>query len=558
MENKNSEKTAAEIYREERKKRLEKSAKKNAKKSPELTKFRKGVAKVIAVVLSVIIILGACYGILNFFGISQKILSAAKVGDERISVAKYNYYYMRLYSNIAQTATQYEQQYGSGMGKMYTGYDVNLSPSEQEYTASDLGLGEGKTAYWSDYFRITALDMIHQYTTYYNEAVAEGIRLTEDQEKEIDDAVEQLREYAKKNDYSLNRYLSKQLGSGMNEELLREIYKEQTLAQSLYQVKYAEFEDAQTDDTINKEYAENIKDYALVSVRIFTFKANAETTDEMSDEEKTAAQETALKDAKAKADAALANITDEASFISVAQSNSDTDGYNASTATLSTDATYSGIQQSYGTNTADWIYDAERKVGDVGLLEGNSQYVLAYIVQLPYKDMNYPVNVRHILLKFTTDDNGTNTMSEKEMAALKEQAQSLLDEFNAAPSEDAFAELAKSNSQDEGSASNGGLYEDVQPGQMVTAFNDWCFDESRKPGDTGIVETEYGYHIMYFSGKSEHPVWYSNVKSALASNAYEAFEKDLLEKNEIKENEKIIVWASKQCEKVIDQAYINS
>ena len=38
---------------------------------------------------------------------------------------------------------------------------------------------------------------------------------------------------------------------------------------------------------------------------------------------------------------------------------------------------------------------------------------------------------------------------------------------------------------------------------MVEAFEDWCYDEARKPGDTGIVETTYGYHVMFFSGDSE-------------------------------------------------------
>jgi hypothetical protein len=33
---------------------------------------------------------------------------------------------------------------------------------------------------------------------------------------------------------------------------------------------------------------------------------------------------------------------------------------------------------------------------------------------------------------------------------------------------------------------------------MVPAFNDWCFDEAREPGHSGIVKTEYGYHVMYF------------------------------------------------------------
>ena len=37
----------------------------------------------------------------------------------------------------------------------------------------------------------------------------------------------------------------------------------------------------------------------------------------------------------------------------------------------------------------------------------------------------------------------------------------------------------------------------------MTEFNDWCFDASRKTGDTAIVKTQYGYHIMYFVGYGE-------------------------------------------------------
>ena len=38
---------------------------------------------------------------------------------------------------------------------------------------------------------------------------------------------------------------------------------------------------------------------------------------------------------------------------------------------------------------------------------------------------------------------------------------------------------------------------------MVANFNDWCFDADRKAGDTGIVESTYGYHVMYFVGNSD-------------------------------------------------------
>ncbi len=63
--------------------------------------------------------------------------------------------------------------------------------------------------------------------------------------------------------------------------------------------------------------------------------------------------------------------------------------------------------------------------------------------------------------------------------------------------EESFGELAKEHSSD-GSAVYGGLYEDIPEGYMVQPFNDWCLDKSRKPGDHGIVKTEFGYHIMYF------------------------------------------------------------
>ena len=54
---------------------------------------------------------------------------------------------------------------------------------------------------------------------------------------------------------------------------------------------------------------------------------------------------------------------------------------------------------------------------------------------------------------------------------------------------------------------------------MVTEFNDWVFDTERKEGDTGIVKTTYGYHIMYYVGDSL-PAWKSSVDSVLRRTAY--------------------------------------
>ena len=56
----------------------------------------------------------------------------------------------------------------------------------------------------------------------------------------------------------------------------------------------------------------------------------------------------------------------------------------------------------------------------------------------------------------------------------------------------------------------------------MTEFNDWCFDASRKSGDTGIVETTYGYHVIYFVG-TDLPYWQVQVRDALVENDYTAW-----------------------------------
>lgn len=131
------------------------------------------------------------------------------------------------------------------------------------------------------------------------------------------------------------------------------------------------------------------------------------------------------------------------------------------------------------------------------------------------------INVRHILIapegeKAGTDENGNAVYSEEQLAAAKEKAQALYDQWLAGEAtETSFADLVKDNSTDTGSVSNGGLYENVTPNRMVEEFNDWCFDPARKPGDTGLVETIFGCHIMYFVSASEKTYWYYTAESQI-------------------------------------------
>lgn len=54
--------------------------------------------------------------------------------------------------------------------------------------------------------------------------------------------------------------------------------------------------------------------------------------------------------------------------------------------------------------------------------------------------------------------------------------------------------LAKQFSKDPGSANTGGVYEWFPEGRMVPQFNDFCFQN--KPNEMGVVQTDYGFHII--------------------------------------------------------------
>ena len=133
------------------------------------------------------------------------------------------------------------------------------------------------------------------------------------------------------------------------------------------------------------------------------------------------------------------------------------------------------------------------------------------------------VDVRHILLQ------PADKANEQDWVEAEKNAQNILDQWLAGEaSEESFAALANEHSTDGGSNTKGGLYQYVQPGQMVAEFNDWCFDESRQIGDYGIVKTTHGYHIMYFV-KSQ-PVWYVYAENSAKSQLLQDTMAALMEK----------------------------
>ena len=96
------------------------------------------------------------------------------------------------------------------------------------------------------------------------------------------------------------------------------------------------------------------------------------------------------------------------------------------------------------------------------------------------------IQTAHILIR------ADQQASQAEWDAAKQRADSV---YNALQAGADFAELAKTVSQDPGSARQGGLLPFVQHGQLVKEYEDAAF--ALQPGEmSGVVQSAFGYHII--------------------------------------------------------------
>ncbi|MBP0973660.1 MAG: peptidylprolyl isomerase [Oscillospiraceae bacterium] len=179
-----------------------------------------------------------------------------------------------------------------------------------------------------------------------------------------------------------------------------------------------------------------------------------------------------------------------------------------------------------GAELSEWAFNGGAKPNDTKIIESTGAFYVYMLTSEPGRSEDNVIDVRHIL--FSTDQHtGDDGDTDAALAECRKLAADCLAEWEAGEkTEDSFAELASAKTEDTGSQSTGGLYSNVYRGQMVPTFNDWCFDPSRKSGDTGIVETSYGVHVMYFV-KDNGPKWKVSVSNALKSQAYEKWIADL-------------------------------
>ncbi len=375
---------------------------------------------------------------------------------------------------------------------------------------------------WFDYMTDNTTDSLLLYMVMAEQAIEEGIALSEDEERQIADQVEEIVSQAAEAGYdSEEAYLQEQYGSLITKDTLLKAFQLFFLSNKYHEKLYNGYTYTEQDYAA---YAEENPDKVYVA-DFLCLRIGRDYGEDATQEQLTAA----MNYARAHSGAMDAELTDRQSFFDQAElyfrevytivpdsekpqeddEEEDETVYTESElASLVANCELTAIPYNVSAANGQWVFDPSRKAGDHAVIDDpDTGCCEVYLMLKPlYLQEDETVNVRHILL----DESTSGSMEEA-----KQQAEELLEQWRSGSAdEDYFAELAMQYTADTASASAGGLYEGVMPGDMVEEFDAWCFDPARKEGDTDIVKTDYGYHIMYFVSHGL-PAWQGTADSAL-------------------------------------------
>ena len=430
---------------------------------------------------------------------------ACTVGDIEISKEEYSFNFYSNYSSFLN-------YYSGSLGQI--GLDTSKPLDSQQYSEDET---------WQDFFDEQTYKNLADAVAMSEAAKKAGVSLNEDNQAQVDSYIESIKTGAEANKLSFGSYTKQVFGRKLNESQVRFAMSRVLLADQYAADLYDSYEIG--DDAIDKEYSENKDTYDKVDYRVITVEADLPSSEDMESDAYEKAVSDAMADAKAKADELMEKISGagrvtEANFAKVAMEYAKEIEEDEEKAAAITEEdsfkTVAGKKNVTDDEGADWLFDPDRKSLDTATIEEADAYSI-YLFVNRYRDDYLAVNVRHILVPF--NDDISDAKDDAEDAAAKATAEGYLNEFKAAgATEEAFAEMAKKYGKD-ATTEKGGLMEDIVKGQMVETFNDWIFDPARKAGDYDLVRTEYGWHLVYFSGTSRE-AYKITVSDAIRQRTY--------------------------------------
>lgn len=432
-----------------------------AAKQLKSRKRRKVLTVVAAVVLVAALVLTVAASVLSnkgFFRRHSVVMSTPhyKVTEQMMSYFIYNTY------------ETYVQQYSNQLG-----IDANTSLKKQNFRTD---------ASWFDYFALEARTNLRQVLLFAEKAKEQGVTLTEEELATIDKNVDSA---------DISAYAEK---FALTKADLRAVLQLSSIASKMYAQIIGDYTISDAD--IDAYFAENSKYFKTISYSSVTFPYGENGWYSTASAAKSAADTVAAATTEKAFEAAVEKVLTAigASADNVKQELSD--------------GKRTGAAYTDNSKFSEWAFADDRKLLETYVEDTGSAYAVYQLTALPALDETPLRNFRTILL--TADGCGSADKA-------KAKAEELLGQWKKdGATEDAFAALAKANSEEESTKENGGLYENIADGSMTDTFNTWCFDAARKAGDTTIVQSDTGYHVIYYVGEGRRQ-WQENVKSAMVA-----------------------------------------
>lgn len=467
----------------------------SAKKQMELEKKRKekrnSIIITVCVILAAVLILGlVVLNKMNNSGVMLRSTTAAESENNKVTGTMMAYFY--------NTNLQSYAQYLSMLG-----VDTSKSLKAQECAYVEGG------GTWFDYFTTLTKSYVKELLAVCEAAKKANVSLDDDDRATIQNNIKAIEEQAAANNHTIVTYLAATVGNGINVKDIEDCIGLMLLADK-YKKEYTDSL-SYTNEELEAFYSENQADYDGYDYYIYTLKAS----DFMEkDAEGNAIGDTAEANEKAKAAAdVLAGAGDAAEFealvseyvrANIADSDASVDS------ALKAMSIKHALKSSLSEDVAGWAESATACNTFTVTNEDSYTITVYMLVKEAYRYDMMARNVRHILFSTDTYEDSTKVN------------EVYLDWESDGFTEDKFVKLSTQYNEDTGSQATGGLYENLSYGETVEEFNDWAFDEARVPGDHGMIETSYGWHIMYYVGEGDMQSWAVTAEANKKNEDYAA------------------------------------
>ena len=213
----------------------------------------------------------------------------------------------------------------------------------------------------------------------------------------------------------------------------------------------------------------------------------------------------------------------------------------------SSEADVTKDSESFSEDIVKWLYNDSVKKNTCKTFVDDESGIVYIVLKLdgPTLMDDEVYSVRHILIMPGNDEKEKEEASDIDVESeeeekdveytddqwkkAEEKANEVYDEFKKGDkTEYSFAKLAEEYSEDTASTSAGsngsvygGLCQGTEIGKMVEPFESGSIDKSRKYGDTDIIKSEFGYHIMYFIEDTQYYI--NQCKLVLAKENEDKF-----------------------------------